>query len=231
MMLQFKKMIKSCLLIALLWLLTTTVKSQDSMMPDVSNSFLNKLIDTAKKYYPRVRSFDHRLNISMDNIKKAQLAWFDLFTFSYLYSPNNSSTLVNPSTLNGYQFGIFFNISTLLTKPHNIKQAREELVITKLQQEEYILNITAEVKSRYYKYIQNVTLLRLRTMAAVDAENVMKQLKYKFEKSEETFEDYNRAVTSYNDRRQSIIQSEADVLVSKSFLEEMLGKKLEEINP
>lgn len=200
------------------------------MLPDVSNSFLNKLIDTAKKYYPRVRSFDHRMNISMDNIKKAQISWFDLFTFSYLYSPNNSSTIVNPSTLNGYQFGVFFNIGNLLTKPHNIKQAREELAITKLQQEEYILNITAEVKSRYYRYIQFVTMLKIRTLAAIDAENLAKLMKYKFEKSEETFEDYNRAITSYNDRRQSIIQSESDVLTAKSFLEEMIGKKLEEIN-
>ena len=200
------------------------------MLPDVSNSFLNKLIDTAKKYYPRVRSFDHRMNISMDNIKKAQISWFDLFTFSYLYSPNNSSTIVNPSTLNGYQFGVFFNIGNLLTKPHNIKQARDELAITKLQQEEYMLNITAEVKSRYYRYIQFVTLLKMRTLAAIDAENLVKMMKYKFEKSEETFEDYNRAITSYNDRRQSIIQSESDVLTAKSFLEEMIGKKLEEIN-
>ena len=229
-MLQFRTILKSCLPFAFFLLCSSAIRSQDSMLPDVYNSFLNKLIDTAKKYYPRVRSFDHRMNISMDNIKKAQISWFDLFTFSYLYSPNNSSTIVNPSTLNGYQFGVFFNIGNLLTKPHNIKQARDELAITKLQQEEYMLNITAEVKSRYYRYIQFVTLLKMRTLAAIDAENLVKMMKYKFEKSEETFEDYNRAITSYNDRRQSIIQSESDVLTAKSFLEEMIGKKLEEIN-
>ncbi len=229
-MLQFRTILKSCLPLAFFMMCLTSLRSQESMLPEVSNSFLNKLIDTAKKYYPRVRSFDHRINISMDNIKKAQISWFDLFTFSYLYSPNNSSTIVNPSTLNGYQFGVFFNIGNLLTKPHNIKQAREELAITKLQQEEYMLNITAEVKSRYYRYIQFVTLLKIRTLAAIDAENLVKMMKYKFEKSEETFEDYNRAITSYNDRRQSIIQSESDVLTAKSFLEEMIGKKLEEIN-
>ncbi len=227
-MVAIKKVLRYCVLIAFL-VNTTGLKAQESMLPDVSNELLGKLIDTAKKYYPRLVTFDHRIIIAKENIKKAQLAWFDMFSFSYLYSPNNSTTLVNPSVLNGYQLGIYLNISSLITKPHNTKQAKEELVITKLQQDEYALNLVAEVKNRYYRYIQQKTLLRMRTLAAIDAENLMKQMKYKFEKSEETFESYNRVMVAYNDRRQNVVISEADVLIAKAFLEEMIAMKLEDI--
>ena len=199
-------------------------------MPEVSNVFLNKLIDTAKKYHPRVRTFDHRIIIANDNIKKAQLTWFDLFTFSFLYSPNNSTTLVNPSILNGYQVGIYFNFSNHLLKPHLVKQAKEELAITKLQKEENDLSLVAEVKARYYRYVLQQTLIKIRSLSVVDAEVIMKQLKYRFEKGEESFDNYNKVLVNYGDKRQAVIQTEAELLIAKSNLEELLGKKLEDIN-
>ena len=207
----------------------TAASGQESMMPEISNVLLNKLIDTAKKNYPRLKTFDHRLVIASDNIKKAQLAWFDLFTFSFLYSPNNSTTLVNPSILNGYQIGIYFNFSNLLLKPHSIKQAREELDIAKLQKQEYDLNLVSEVKSRYYRVVLQQTLLKIRSQSVIDAEIIMKQIRYRFEKSEENFENYNKVLVNYLDKKQSVIQTEAELLIAKSNLEELLGKKLEDI--
>ena len=200
------------------------------MIPDVSPEYLQRLVDTAKKYFPRMETFDHRANIARENIKKAKLSWFELFTFSYLYSPNNSSTLVNPSTLNGYQFGIFFNISSILIKPHSVKQAREELAISKLDKLEYGRNLEAEVKARYYRYVQAQVVLRIRKQAAIDAENILKQIQHKFEKSEDSFENFNKFSIAYADRRQAAIESEGSLLIAKSNLEEMLGKKIEEIN-
>lgn len=206
-----------------------SAKAQESMMPDVSYRFLNKLIDTAKKYYPKNKIFNHRVTIARDNVKKAQLSWFDLFTFSYSYSPTNTTTIITPS-LTGYQFGFYFNIGNLLYKPHNIKQAREELAIAKLDKEEYNLNIEAEVKNRYFVYIQQLTVLKIRTQSSQDAESVVKQIRYKFEKGEETFENYNRALISSSDQKKSVIDAEGAVLIAKSNLEEIVSKKLEEIN-
>lgn len=228
MKLLVKKILKSFILIAFL-VNGRQLSAQESMLPDVSPEFLSKLIDTAYKYYPRVRTFDHRWAIANENLKKAKLSWFDPFTFSYVYSPNNSSTIVNPSVLNGYQFGIFFNISSLLNKPATIRAAKEELVINKLEKDAYLTNLVAEIKARYYRYISTVTLLKIRSQAAAEAETLVKQSRYKFEKSEETFESYNRISTAFNDRKQTVIQSEAEMLIAKSYLEEMVGKKLEEI--
>lgn len=211
--------------------LSIVAKAQikESMMPDVSYTFLQRLIDTAKKYYPRVQILEHKTNIAVENVKKAKLSWFDLFTFSYLYSPNNSSTLVNPSILNGYQFGVYLNFSAPFIKPHNVKSAKEELAITKLEKEEYLLIIEAEVKLRYFKYIEAKAIVKTRNQAAVDAENAVKQLRYRYEKSEDTFENYSRYLELYNERINGVIVAESYVLTTKSSLEEMICKKIEEI--
>lgn len=200
-----------------------------SVNDEVSYEYLNKLIDTAKKYYPKMRSFDHRINIAKTNIAKARLSWFDIFTFSYLYSPNNSTTLVNPSLFNGYQLGLYVNIGALVSKPQNVKQAREQLAINQLEKEEYNLNIEAEVRMRYFRYVKEVTMLKAMSQGLVDAENAMKQIRYKFEKSEASFDDYSKALLAYADRKQSVIESQGALLVAKSSLEELTVKKLEYI--
>ncbi len=217
-----------CVLIFLVF--SVQVKAQESMMPDISYEYLAKLIDTAKKYYPKVQTFNHRTTIANETIKKARLSWFDLLTFSYLYSPNNSTTLVNPSVLNGYQFGVFFNFSSLFIKPHSIKQAKEELVITKLEKQEYILNLEAEVKIRYFKYVQAQTVLKIRKQATIDAENIMKQIQHKFERSEDSYENFNKFSVAYADRRQATVEAETLLLIAKSSLEELLCKKIEDIH-
>ncbi|MEO7531735.1 MAG: TolC family protein [Sediminibacterium sp.] len=219
-----------CLVVLLLIGFSYNSRAQESMIPEVSPEYLQRLVDTAKKYFPRMETFDHRAIIANENIKKAKLSWFELLTFSYLYSPNNSSTLVNPSTLNGYQFGIFFNLSSLFIRPHSIKQAKEELAISKLDKREYARNLEAEVKARYYRYVQAQVVMRIRKQTVIDAENILKQIQHKFEKSEDSFENFNKFSIAYADRRQAAIESEGTLLIAKSNLEELLGKKIEEIN-
>ena len=54
--------------------------------------------------------------------------------------------------------------------------------------------------------------------------------KYKFEKGEETLENYSKAIVALNAQKQNIISSEGNVLIAKSGLEEIIGKKLEDIH-
>ena len=200
--------------------------SQELLMKDIDTTYLHKLIDTAKACYPKVKTFDHSLVIAQENIKKAKASWFDLITFSYSYSPSNTTTIINP-TLSGSQVGLFFNIGNLLIKPHNIKQAKEQLAIVQLNKEEYDLNIEAEVKARYYRYIQQMGVLKVQQESALDLEALVKQIRYKFEKGEEKIENYSKIIVQYNEQRQIILTVEAAVLTAKSSLEELICKKLE----
>ena len=55
-------------------------------------------------------------------------------------------------------------------------------------------------------------------------------IKHKFEKGEMTLDDYNKGLVNLADRTQSKIESEGSLMVAKSSLEELVGKRLEDIN-
>lgn len=206
-----------------------TAASQETMLPNVSEVFLQKLIDTAIQNYPRMQVYNKRVLNAGIELNRTKLGWFDAFSFSWLYSPNNSTTLVNPNLLNGYQVGMFVNFGALAQRPSQIKKAKTDLEITKAEIEEYKINITTLVKQRYYLYIQALSVLKLKAQALMDVESTVQQAKYKFEKGEETLESYTKDLVSYEDRIQGKMDAETAVLIARSNLEELLGTKLENI--
>ncbi|HEX3024846.1 MAG TPA: TolC family protein [Chitinophagaceae bacterium] len=208
---------------------TFPVQAQESLASGIDYAFLQKLIDTAKSNYPKMKSFNHKIIIASNDIRKAKLSWFDIFTVSAFYSPTAAQTLTNP-TLSGFQLGLFLNISSLIQKPVMLRQSHEALKIAQLDKDEYNLNLEADVKSRYFKYIQQVTILKVQTQAALDAESLSRQFKYKFEKGEDTFENYSKSMILSSDQRQRVIEAEGSVLIAKSSIEELIGKKLEDIH-
>ena len=135
------------------------ITSQESMLYNISDSYLQKLIDTAKTNYPRLQVYNKRIENAETEVKRTKLGWFDALSFSWLYSPNNATTLVNPTLLNGYQAGMFVNFGSLMQRPAQIKKAKIDVGISKAEKEEYELNLTTLVKQRYYLYIQAFTVL------------------------------------------------------------------------
>ncbi|TKK65234.1 TolC family protein [Ilyomonas limi] len=206
-----------------------TVSSQETMLYNVSDVYLQKLIDTAKKNYPRLQVYDKRIENAQIEVKRAKAGWFDALSFSYLYSPNNATTIVDPNLLNGYQVGMFVNVGSMLQRPATIKKAKTDVEISKAEKAEYELNITALVKQRYYLYIQALSVLKMKAQSLIDVESTMQQVKYKYEKGEETLDAYNKDLVSYEDRIEGKMQAEGAVLIAKSNLEELLGTKLENI--
>lgn len=208
---------------------TSISRAQESMMTDVSYVFLEKLISTAKENYPRMNSFEGRIKVAKTTVGQEQLSWLDAFSFSYVYNPNNTLDLVNPNFFNGYQVALNFNLSALLQKPGNVKQAKESVRLAQYDLDEYHLTLEAEVKRRYFTYIQALTNLRLQTKMTSDALNVSRDIKTRYEKSEITFEQYMMSQMSYSGALQSKIAAESNFLIAKSSLEELLTKKIEEI--
>ena len=203
--------------------------AQESMMPAVSYTMLDKLIAKAKENYPKMKYYGKKVEVSKASLEKTKWSWFDALTFSYIYSPNGTATATNPVGLSGYQGGVFLNFGTMLSKPSAIKQAKAEVGMATAEQDEYNLNIEFQVKERYFNFIEKLTILNLRTKASEDAESSQKQLKYKFEKGEETLENYNKELTFYSTAMQGKIEAEGALLIAKSSLEEIVGKKLEDI--
>ena len=207
---------------------TREIKAQESMIPELSYPFLEKLIFTAKQNYPLMKANLRRVNFANYNLQKAKLSWFDFFTLSAFYSPSTSVTLTN-ATLTGVQIGLFINFSNIIQKPTVIRQSREELAIAQLTAEQYSITLETDVKNRYFRYMQTLSVLKVQNQNAIDIEALYKQLKFKYERGEETLENFTKVMIQNADQRQKIIDAESAVLIAKNALEELVGKKLEEI--
>ena len=219
---------RKLLLFLIILTFSICVRAQESIYSEISFPLMQKLVDAAKENYPKMKSFQRKIIMAQDNVRKSRRAWFDFFSFSVNYSPTNSISISN-YVLTGYQFGMGINFASLLQKPYVVKDAKNQLIIAKLDKEEYDLGFEVEVKSRYIKYIQQLTVLKLQSKNQVDLEANFKQTKYKFEKGEESFENYNKALVAVAETKQNIIASEGNLLIAKYSLEELIGKKLEEI--
>jgi len=204
------------------------IRAQESMIPELSYPFLEKLIFSAKQNYPLMKANLRRVNVANYNLQKARLSWFDFFTLSAFYSPSTSVTLTN-ATLTGVQIGLFINFSNIIQKPTVIRQTREELAIAQLTAEQYAITLETDVKNRYFRYMQTLSVLKVQNQNAIDIEALYKQLKFRYERGEETLENFTKVMIQNADQRQKIIDAESAVLIAKNALEELVGKKLEEI--
>jgi outer membrane protein TolC len=204
---------------------------QHSMMTEISIPYLEKLIAVTKANYPHVKSLNSRAIIAQYNIKKAKRDWFNILTLSYLYNPSNTTTVVGGQNIlvSGTQVGVYTNLGSILQKAPAVRVTREEYKIAENDKAEYDLSIEAAVKQRYYVYIQQLTVLKVKRQTVDDAESSVKLMKYKFEKGEETFDNYNKALIYFDTNLQIKIEGEAAYLVAKSSLEELLCVKLEDI--
>jgi outer membrane protein TolC len=206
--------------------------AQATIIPDLSDSYINRLIDTAKKNYPRVKTYQNRINIANNNISKTKLGLLSAVTVSYIYQPGTTTIdPTNPATsyFKGFQAGVFLNVGTILSQPYLTRQAKQELLIANNDQDEYFLTLATEVKKRYYVYIQRLAELKLQTKAEQDMESSLKDIKYKFEKGEETFDNYTKTQVQVTDRQASKIAAESGLFSAKADLEELLGTQLENI--
>jgi outer membrane protein TolC len=200
-----------------------------SLLDEVSYVYVEKLIAIAKENYPRVKAHNSRLAIAESAVGNAKLGWLTPLSLSYVYSPSNTLNLTNPTFFSGYQIGFAFNLSAVLQTPATIKQTKEELKIAKYDYDEYMGSLATEVKTKYFGYLQAVKILKLISQAHLDVQNSYTLIKYKFERGETPFLDYNAASTSLTASNQSKIAAEVTLLQAKAELEELLGIRLEEV--
>lgn len=231
---KFKKSVLLSLVLMLALISSTKTIAQESVLSEVSYLYLNKLIATAKENHPRLKVFSSQVSAAKHDLSGVKASWLEPFSFQYVTRSNDqpNTTPVNITTadvLSGYQFGVAINPGSLLQKPSQVKKARDQVRIAELNQEEYNLTLEAEVKRRYFIYLQYKTVLLPATNAYLDAESNLKALRLKYQRSEITFEAYNAVSSAFNQAAQARIQAEVNLLTAKSDLEELTVRKLEEI--
>jgi len=227
------KQIRIIVLFILLFTFFSKVNAQETMMNEISVPYLEKLIQTAKQNYPRHKIYTRQIGIAENNLNKIKLSWFDGLGIYYIYLPPSSAGGTIPptskNTSSPFQFGFSLNFGSLFQKPALINASKGERDVAILEKQEYELSIEADVKERYYKYIQQIILLKQRTQLSLEAQTMSNSLRSKFERGLETFDNLSKAQIFYNQQNQDKINTETEMLIAKAHLEELLNKKLEEL--
>ncbi len=208
-----------------------TAIAQESMMTSVSPQRLQSLIETARANYPRYQAVAARVRAAEAAVQRVKWNYAEALNFNYLYAPNATFPINGDSRnfLQGYQIGVYLNAGRLLQTPAQTRQAREEVNIARAEQGVTEAGLEAEVKARYYRYVMQQSLLKVRNQAVVDADNSQRDIKYKYEKGETSFVNYNQISITYAQQVADKLTAERDLLIAKSSLEELLGRPLEDV--
>ena len=204
---------------------------QQSIVSQINYNQLEIYIQSAKDNYPRRQIMALNTQVAAAGVPAAKVLLLDIFNASYIYRPNGAIAINagNPFLINGFQFGVNMSLGSFLQKPFQIKQAKSEHKIAQLEQQEYDVILANEVKNRYYEYILQLNELKLKTQSAQDNKTVSDDMRYKFEKGEITLQAYNSSRISASGADSSRIQSEIEFLKAKDALEDIIGKKLEQV--
>ena len=204
---------------------------QQSIVSQINYNQLEKYIQSAKDNYPRRQIMALNTQVAAAGVPAAKVLLLDIFNASYIYRPNGAIAINagNPFLINGFQFGVNMSLGSFLQKPFQIKQAKSEHKIAQLEQQEYDVILANEVKNRYYEYILQLNELKLKTQSAQDNKTVSDDMRYKFEKGEITLQAYNSSRISASGADSSRIQAEIEFLKAKNALEDIIGKKLDQV--
>jgi len=204
---------------------------QQSIVSQINYNQLEKYIQSAKDNYPRRQIMALNTEVAAADVPAAKVSLLDIFNASYIYRPNGAIAINagNPFLVNGFQFGVNMSLGSFLQKPFQIKQAKSEHKIAQLEQQEYDVILANEVKNRYYEYILQLNELKLKTQSAQDNKTVSDDMRYKFEKGETTLQAYNSSRIGASGADSSRIQAEIEFLKAKDALEDIIGKKLDQV--
>jgi outer membrane protein TolC len=208
--------------------------AQVTMMNDVSPDYLSHLIAVGRANYPKFKASQARVNAAKAAYTKTKWGIFDFITLNYVYYPNNSLNVPinggNTSFINGYQLGAFLNVGNMLMKPSTIKQAKEEYIVAQMERDASDLSLDQEIRKRYYTYVQAMNILKLQSKSVSDADDVLKNVKHRFEKGEVTFDTYNQALLAGSRYTEQKIAAESSMLIARSSLEEIIGVSLDSVS-
>jgi len=223
---------KNFFFIVLLLFISLQCSSQISIIPQLSSSYVQKLIDTAIANSPKRKSGETRIDIARSNIGKSGYSVLESVTVSYVYQPGQVT--INPASpattyFKGLQTSVSISLGSLFERPYVLKQARQEWLISKNDQEDLLNTLSTDVKKKYYVYLQRLEELNLQNKTLQEAEQLFKDIKSKFERGEEPFDSYNKAQTAFTASQLAKIGSEVNYFSAKADLEELLGTKLENV--
>jgi outer membrane protein TolC len=178
---------------------------------------------------PVMKELQHRNRINELELTRAQRNWVNLLTVSANYNDqsfakNAPGTVVYPR----YFFGLTVPLGTILSRTE-VKSARENIEISKLNQQQLARTIRAEVLAKYRQYRAYDQLIEMQGELLNDVQASLLQTEDKFRKGQVDVEVYTAAQRSKSEvaARQVNLQLEQDLI--KIDLERLIGTRLDDV--
>lgn len=204
---------------------------KSSLPSSNDNAIREKLVALALQNSDKKIS-DLQVKAAKDHIGLAKAEWINtIFASSYW---NEFS--INPPAKDQfnfyypkYNFGISIPLGIFITVPKHVKIAKAEYHIAQEQQKLKVLNIRSQVLTKYEDYLMYQKQLTIQSMLTDNEYNTLVQAKTKFSSGEIDVNEYNMEMEKYNNQLSKKISLEHNLAIAKLALEEIIGKKLEEV--
>jgi len=173
----------------------------------------------------------HQIKFAEYNLTRAKRTWLNLLSISADY---NDQTFAKPSTTYGYVypkyfFGITIPIGLFFTMGPDIQKEKENVAITRDNQEQLARTIRADVLSKYAQYKTYGNLLTIQNNVVDDEEALRKQVEKKFQDGSVSIEQYNLANKIYGDDLTKKLNLQLQTGLLKIDIERMIGVNLESV--
>lgn len=182
--------------------------------------------------YPATAALRYAVDQEDENITQARWDWLNDLSASFNLNEGN----LNPDAteLNSnlffprYNFRFSLSVGTFINTPSKIRKAKLGREIAEEMVDEQQLALRREVLSRYYTYLYNIDLLKLKMQAYQDVYSSYSSATQSFTQGEISLDEYNKALKAKNEAQEERLQAERTLLLSKLALEELLGMTVQE---
>lgn len=223
---------KAVLVVCCLLFLSYSASSQEvSMISSLNHGQLERFIQLAKDNFPQRKVLALNEEKARSIYRAQPIGYLDIFNVSYFYRPEERSAVnpENPYIVNGFQYGINVNVSSILQRPFLTKQAKADYKITQLEREAYDRTLENEVKRRYYEYVRVLEDLKIKSQALGDSKVLLTDVQNQFELGESDLETYSTIKAQVSFSQAELLEVEMALLLARDALEEIIGVKLTDL--
>lgn len=197
--------------------------------PNDSLGLGESLVALAWENYPENNTYRYEVKREQELISQARWNWLNDISASFNLNEGNLNPEANATNIffPRYNFRVSLSVGTVVNTPSRVRQAKIGKQIAGENVEQQQLAIRREVLSRYYVYLYNQDLLKLRMQAMQDVQSAFTAATRSFNRGEISLEEYNQALHARNAAEESRLQAERELVLSKLNLEELIGMSLE----
>lgn len=197
--------------------------------PNDSLRLGESLVALAWENYPENNSYRYEVKREQELISQARWDWLNDISASFNLNEGNLNPEANATNIffPRYNFRVSLSVGTVVNTPSRVRQAKIGKEIAGENVEQQQLAMRREVLSRYYVYLYNQDLLKLRMQAMQDVQSAFTAANRSFNRGEISLEEYNQALHARNAAEESRLQAERELVLSKLNLEELIGMSLE----